>query len=880
MRASLAVLCLTIALVAPHAGEAQLRAVRNSGGDISFKSVSGAENAPEQNPVAANSSLDSSAVGKIAFSQLPTFFSSFEAASLGPEQLLRPKVQLLPELRVSDPCKGVDTVIELQNNLLNPLTLASLRLSDSSHFAVATPDLPITLVPNETLRLHIHASGKVSGTFLSQLYFGLTSAEQNFDTTITLGLAVESDLPFNPFIEASTMHVGPISACDSREFTVMVTNPMCDTLKLTSARWFSQANSFSTLSSEDFPLYIPPGHSLERTMRFIPGMAGDINGRMLLSFKYGGKVRDTTLNFTGTATSQFSAYLKDSTLDFDTVLHCEFKQMTSYLHNSSCDSIHVEAIEINSESGYSLVGEFKPTWLAKNDSMPINVVLTPDKSGEVNNKVAVRLSSREREERTLTLDLTGVVKAPKRDVVLPRPMAFVFAKPCSEIDTAFYLVNRGICDTLFLKHVELSGSKWFIIDPQIKSKLILPGETFRIPLTIAVDPEGAAEATLHLAGVGFDSTIKLSVTVAPGGRALQLVADDTIFKATLCQSATKTFILRNPGCIDLPVDSLFIPGGPESQTQFRILSDLPKPFVVKAGDVLPIQISFDADGNGDGDAILSFRASSVGISQDIHLLGAVLGHKAVARIGLLAGRGEQQATSTAGQTVAISVVALDDLPDTVSVTGLSFNLRFDPSILTHRTIDGVNGWTVAYANDSNGRMQMYFVHQGAAKLAAGSEIAKISFYTTLSDSSYSKITLDEPRFNPEDASFERCKLSALSADDTLRIDISMFTGDGADHGMLGERSTIRGMAVYPNPVTSNPGKIAMAEVDFTLADEGSVQMLLRDDLGRLVSVLLQAHMFAGKHYIPIALPLSAQGNYFLSVESDNFRDVRKVIIRN
>jgi hypothetical protein len=880
MRASLAVLCLTVALVIPHAGEAQLRAVRYSGGDIIFKGVSGVEKPPEQVPASAAPNTDSSAEGRIAFSQLPTIITSFEAASLGLEQLLRPKVQLLPELRVSDPCKGVDTVIELQNNLLNPLTLASLQLSDSSHFAVSCTGLPVTIVPNETLRLHIHASGKVSGTFLSRLQFGIISQDQNYDTTITLGLAVESDLPFNPFIEASTFHVGPITACDSRQFNVLVTNPMCDTLKLTSARWFSAANSFSTLQTEDFPIAIPPGHSLEREMKFTPGMAGDISARLLLSFKYGGKVRDTTLNFTGTATSQFSAYLKAATLKFDTVLHCDFKQLTTYLFNRSCDSIRVEALESSPTAGFSLVGEFEPFWLAKDDSMPINVVLTPDKSGNVSDTINVKLRSREGEERSLSLKLNAFVKAAKHDVLLPTAMVLDSVKPCGTIDTAFYIINRGVCDTLFLKRVELTGSKWFMIDPTANGKALLPGESMRIPLTIAVEPEGAAEAKLRVSGVGFDSTIKLSVNVRGGGRVLQLVAADTIFRATLCQTATRTYYLRNSGCIDMPIDSFYIQGGSESQTQFRITSEFPKPFVVKAGDVVPVQIVFDADGNGDGDAVLSLRAHSVALVQDIHLLGAVLGHKAVARIGLLAGRGEQQATSAAGQTVAISVVALDDLPDTVSVTGLAFNLKFDQGILTHRSIDGVNGWTVAYANDSNGHLQMYFVHQGAAKLVAGSEIAKISFYTTISDSNYSHITLDQPRFNPEDPGFERCKLSALSADDTLRIDISMFSGDAVDHGMQPELSTIRGMAVYPNPVTSNPGKIAMAEVDFTLADEGSVKMLLRDDLGRLVSVLLQAHMYAGKHYIPIALPLSAEGNYFLSVESSGFRDVRKIIIRN
>jgi hypothetical protein len=705
--------------------------------------------------------------------------------------------------------------------------------------------------------------------------------DRELDTSSIVSLTVENDFPFAFGLAVDSTTFAPITVCDTRATTLHLSNPLCEPMSIVKAEWIDAKSSFSFGNEVQLPLMLQPGAFLDRGVRFAPQMAGSHSAQLHLSYLYGDKLRDTTIQFFARAVTNFHAHLTDTLLHFDTVLHCDAKQMTTYFHNESCDAVLLSQVTSAPVAGYSVVEPTKPVWVAKGDSVPVTILLSPTKSGVVEDYVEVHTVTREGDEHEFDLSMTGFVRATRRDVVLPASISLDSLTPCAEIDTFLTFINRGICDTLTIRRVNITGSSWFMVDYYANApKFLMPGDTFRIPLRIVLRPEGSANADFRVAGDGFDTTIHLAVKVRAGGRSLEFLAHDTAITTGMCDTGSVTYMLTNPGCVDARLDSLYLIGSMPEQTQYRMETTLTHAMILKPGDAIPVKVIFDPDGNGDGSVTIAVRSSDVGLSRDIRLTGNVKGQKLGARIGLMAGRGVEEETTKAGQMVTVSLVSLDQIPDTLGLDGLSITVRYDEALLTERSLTAMNGWNVQPLSDSNGRMRLKLTRSPGKTVAEGSEIAEIAYYTTLSDSNFAKVTVEQPRFNPEDPNFERCKMSAISADDTVRIDISMFTEDAAAHGMNGDQPTIRSMAVFPNPVMTRPGTIAMAEVDFTLAEEGNVRMDLRDDLGKLVAVLLQGNLYAGKHYVPIALPLSANGNYFLSIDAGGFRDVRKIIIRN
>jgi hypothetical protein len=820
------------------------------------------------------------------------------------------------DLTSPDHCTTQDTVITLRNNLRDTLSLTSLLFADGSafsfrqaaasddHSAPASITLPVQLLPGAQLSIPVRMKAQASGYFYSELRATLVVREQVVSVALPLRVHVIRDLPFVADLSITTggldndgatsgallspsananYDLGQISACESKTVTFEIHNPMCDPIIAHKLQWKTQNPRFRLEVVTDPTAMIAAGSSTKFRIIFTPSIAIKTSAELLVTLVQASGIKhDTTLTFTAEGLAPYAAELSRTNIDLDTILFCDKPEETFYLRNNTCDSVKLLSAEVSEENGFKIVEPRAPRWLLKKDSVLVRVALDPIHAGQIQDSIVMMLRSRDGEEHALRLDLDGFVRARRHSFTLStESLALDSVKPCSTTDTVVVLFNTGICDTIRFSDISVSGSPWFTKGDAKLPKYLLPGAFLRIPITISVDPEGSATAALKIYGSNIDTTIALAASVHSGGRSLRFDESSGALTAKLCETTTHQFTVTNTGCVDVPLDSIFITSDVDFQTQFHFGTVPALPVMVHAGQSYPITVVFDADGNGDAKAELHVRSAVGGLTRDIHLTGRTLGRKASARIGLMAERGEQTATKSAGQLVSVAVVPMDDISDTIGFESISFGLRFDDDVLTRRTVEALNGWSIEPIQDTAGLLHLTLTRNKGGRVKAGEEIARVNYYTTIGDSTYSLVTLEQPRFNPKDPNFERCILSAISTDDTLRIDISLLSGDERQRrGAFTTKPGVSDLAIYPNPIISHPGKIAMAEVDFHLDQEGPVTMQLQDDLGRLVAVLLDANLYSGNHRIPIALPLSAVGNYFLSVESGAYRDVRKIIIRN
>jgi len=77
---------------------------------------------------------------------------------------------------------------------------------------------------------------------------------------------------------------------------------------------------------------------------------------------------------------------------------------------------------------------------------------------------------------------------------------------------------------------------------------------------------------------------------------------------------------------------------------------------------------------------------------------------------------------------------------------------------------------------------------------------------------------------------------------------------------------------YPNPF--NPSTM----INFDIVKDGNVKIVIYDILGRVVNVLVNANMQAGKYRVDFNAQNYASGMYFYKITSDKFTDVKKMLI--
>jgi hypothetical protein len=144
---------------------------------------------------------------------------------------------------------------------------------------------------------------------------------------------------------------------------------------------------------------------------------------------------------------------------------------------------------------------------------------------------------------------------------------------------------------------------------------------------------------------------------------------------------------------------------------------------------------------------------------------------------------------------------------------------------------------------------------------------------TIGDSSFSNITYDI-HLNDPDSLYEPCVLEPLAMN-SIRLDVADSCGDGFLRGYLNHDPKIFDeLIIIPNP-THGANSI---ETSFDLKAKADVSVTMFDALGKAVHTRTVNELPKGQHLISIPISSDPEGVYFIELEAQGTREMRKVVI--
>src|SRR5213075_559739 len=151
---------------------------------------------------------------------------------------------------------------------------------------------------------------------------------------------------------------------------------------------------------------------------------------------------------------------------------------------------------------------------------------------------------------------------------------------------------------------------------------------------------------------------------------------EPVFITRACRPVRDTFVLLAAGCGTLTIDTLAVQ---PPTSKFSLGHVKGTPFDLHGID--SIITIYDPDGTGGDSAELIVTSSNGAISFHEKLHGSVSGPIPSARC-MMDLDGAKSETVRAGSNVAITLTALDPIPDSLGLASISYELIYDGNLLT------------------------------------------------------------------------------------------------------------------------------------------------------------------------------------------------------
>lgn len=782
-------------------------------------------------------------------------------------------IQLTKELDLllASDCKTIDTAIVIKNGPCDTVLIRSLIISAPTLFSLTNAsDFPQTLQPDGSAKVQIEVIGTTPGDYTATLIIRLSTGGIERDTTVTLKLKILTTTEPQAQLSHIRMAFDSVTICDVRYDTVWFKNTICKPLKLTAVSL--------TLANPNYYIHYQPAlpHTLFTSdsdrviIRYTPTSAtGDIDG-LKLSFEYDAATqRDTTIRIDGFGKPVCNASLSESALSFDPLLVCEQAELTTYLRNFSCDSVTILEIFGLTDQSFQILNPGVPTSFAPDDSILIRVAEVPLNDGAKFDSIRIRVRTKSGAEQIITLKLVGTVKPKVRSLSLPSSMTIDSIPPCTSLDTSFTIYNFGVCDTLIIDNTSLSGPSWYsLIGGPLTPAYIPPGDSATFIFRFSPGSGATASGGIRLTGIGLDTTITINVSSKKGGAPFVLSADDSVFYAFLCKTASRTFTVGNYGCDTLVIDSLLLASNP----QFSFTSSMALPLKIAPNEDTTFIIDFDPSKSGDSTSLLLIKSGANGISRSVPLLGSLIGTKGIVRFDVASVDNSAVISKPAGAVFSTKMVIKDNIDALRGLRSIVVDIKFYNNVLTVANAFVNSPWAFG-REDSVGLLRLTLSRPTSSPISAETELGTISFRVTIGDSSYSPITIDKVVLNGTDSIYHACVLEPLALSGTI-LEVDDTCGDAFIRGYINHDGSIfDNMRIVPNPTNDQNGIIA----NFDLNISGDVKMAIFDINGKMV-LSGNSTLPKGRHTMSLPSSSLPQGQYLVGLESSGSRSMSRVVV--
>ncbi|MFI5263094.1 MAG: choice-of-anchor D domain-containing protein [Candidatus Kapaibacterium sp.] len=250
-----------------------------------------------------------------------------------------------------------------------------------SAFTVINPSLPLSLAPDSVFTIHVRFKPLVAGPVSSDLLYHLSAEGSNRDITFHVqgnGVAGAGLLSF-PF---STLDFDTVSICLLDSMPMFFTNTGCGSLVVT--KW-ELIGCFITGDPWKIGSVLLPGDTIHNTIHlgdahtryykgadtghfFVELLGGQPQENLYISVK----------GFIGDGSHVLTANSK--AIDFGTTSLCEGKDTSIILHNTGCDTLHINDARV-SGLGFVVAGYSYPIIIPPDSSTTIRIFTVLDTVG-------------------------------------------------------------------------------------------------------------------------------------------------------------------------------------------------------------------------------------------------------------------------------------------------------------------------------------------------------------------------------------------------------------------------------------------------------------------------------------------------------------------
>jgi hypothetical protein len=726
--------------------------------------------------------------------------------------------------------------------------------------------------------MKIHVVPGQKGTDSTSLKLSYRSGAGIVDTNITLSLQVLYDLPATIRLQDTLYSMGAVSVpCASASRWITIGNPVCRDLTIENITWENPDGEFS-FDAVPFPITLVRNGGMDSILvHFKPNVADSLSNKLTITLDLGGVIFDTEIVISGIGVSSFHDTLLTPMLSYDTLLACYSDTLTGEIVNLSCDSVVATSAVCASGINYKVVSPSFPVTLAPDSALFVRIQLQPEQNGNVTDSARVTIYDPVTDRYHVSaISLQGYVIPNTQGLTLSSTeFSFGGIVPCSFLDSTIVLTNNGTCENVVITDTSLTGYPGVTLALPVALPVVIPPDSsIRITFHIAPTEDTLVSTQFVLSGQNIDTVIAFSYASLPGGHALAFSTPDSIFITKPCVPVADTYWIANVGCYPTAIDTIAVTEA-TNETQFSINSLPGFPATLAPGDTLYYTVQFDPSGSGNGIASLKVHSTQVNYDRSIGLTGSAQGIIPSARISFETDNLTEQASGFAGDTTAVEAVLLDTIGDTTGLETVSFTLDANWDLLTLTNIVLPAGWGLADSQWNNGLLEIRIRHTASGGVAAGTVLANCYFAIAVADSSGCDITMSGLRFNDSSATYDGCILSSIELQGDVRFSFLDTCGTPLLRGALNGQVALEIISVHPNPVAPTGG-IAHLEVIIALAQAGPVTITLSDMLGRQQWQTTIAGS-AGTQTIPLTLPSSAEGSYFIEASSAGVKNSRKVV---
>lgn len=779
-------------------------------------------------------------------------------------------------LLLSSDCSKLDTFVIVKSGPCSPDTLLAVSLSNTTAFSVTPPPLPAAIPANGSLSIPISIKTLPAGPYSATLTLTIRSGGVTRDTTINLNATILSSSDPRTILSPAIAKFDTVSTCDFAIDTIVMKNTICKKLfvKNVAIQGAGTATEYKILYAGIIGNSLAQNDTAQVLIQYKPTVAGPIAGTVIFTIGFDlTTTKDTGIAISGIGKALVGSGLEKDLLAFSAITPCTQQELSTQLYNRSCAEDTIVAILPTRDNSFSVLSPVTPLTIASGDSTLIRIQENPLSPGAKFDSVRVIIHSSSGAIDTVNIKVSGIVNKPAHVFSLQSLLQLDSLAPCTPLDTIIQLKNLGLCDTLTVDSIALTGPNWISLNNSIiLSRKIPPDSSFYFTVHLLPGEKANGTARVQIKGIGIDTIVTINANSRSSGAPLTLTLD-SVFLSSLCKSAIHTFTIQNTSCDPLVLDDLTLKNSLPAGTQFTMSPNPNLPVTIQPGAKLDLVVTFDPLAIGDSTATFTYRSTISGITRTIRLTGKLGTIRQSARVEVVIDPNLKTVVSQAGTNVKVRILMLDAVDPSLGLQKVTSTLTYYDNVLSFVRSTASAGWSVS-PTLGTGSTTLDITKTDNNPVIAGAEIASAEYETFVADSAYTPIDLQNIGFNNADPIFESCVLSPQSMQPVV-ITIDPECGTPMMRGFINHDNTIfSGLSIRPNPVGSG----TKLSVNLQLNQKTDITLTLCDALGRTVSRSARNSLGKGLQDMSVDLQKNASGFYILSVEAGGKRESRKIVI--